>query len=172
MGNTQKSNATIKDLKNISIAAASAINGSRKKSLGGGGGRTSLGGCCESGLVTRGTRFWAPGVQTDVLGTGRPDQRHGRRVAIPMYRFWAPGGQTDVPALGAGRPDRRPGSRRRAARPTSRLWAPGGQTDVLGARWHDRRHGSGHRAARPRFWAPGCGSFGKCGQFLVKLSRH
>ncbi|CAN6990103.1 unnamed protein product, partial [Brassica rapa subsp. trilocularis] len=45
IGNTQKSNTTVEDLKKISIAAASAINGCRRKSLGGIGGRTSLVGC-------------------------------------------------------------------------------------------------------------------------------
>ncbi|CAN6860928.1 unnamed protein product [Brassica oleracea] len=50
MDNTQESNVTVKDLKKISIAAASAINGGGRKSLGGGGRRTSWRLWC-SGLV-------------------------------------------------------------------------------------------------------------------------
>ncbi|CAH8376710.1 unnamed protein product [Eruca vesicaria subsp. sativa] len=44
MGNTHKSYATILDMKKISIAGASVINGHGRKSFGDGGGKTLLGG--------------------------------------------------------------------------------------------------------------------------------
>ncbi|KAL0742929.1 hypothetical protein Bca4012_084442 [Brassica carinata] len=44
MGNTRKSYATVEEMTKMSIAGASAINGGRRKSLGGRGERTLISG--------------------------------------------------------------------------------------------------------------------------------